>query len=169
MVKGAQKLVKLLISKEVETQLRRDRVLELTSKGLTQQEIADRLKYSQQTISNDIIYLRKEARENLQQHAQELPYHYEQALSNLRSVIKEAWALAEQTKDERLKASLFTIIKDVTESMLEVLSAGDLIEKEVTAAELAAKKAEEELQEITEVQHYNNSNQKQVARRRVIH
>jgi transcriptional regulator len=68
MVKGAQKLVKLLISKEVETQLRRDRVLELTSKGLTQQEIADRLKYSQQTISNDIIYLRKKARENLQQH-----------------------------------------------------------------------------------------------------
>jgi orotate phosphoribosyltransferase-like protein len=99
------------ISKEVEEQLRRDRVLELTSKGKTQQEIADILNYSQQTISNDVVYLRKRARENLQKHAQELPYHYDQAINNLTSVRKEAWALIEQTKDERVKASLFTIIK----------------------------------------------------------
>jgi DNA-binding CsgD family transcriptional regulator len=162
------------ISKEVEAQLRRDRVLELTSKGKTQTEIADILNYSQQTISNDIIYLRKRAKENLQNHSQELPYHYEQALSNLTSVRKEAWALAEQTKDERLKASLFTIIKDVNESILEVLAAGDIIEKEVTAAELAAKKAEEELQEIKEVQHYNKNSgnhhhQQHVLRRSVVH
>ncbi|MFL6483764.1 MAG: hypothetical protein ACJ70Z_03490 [Nitrososphaera sp.] len=98
------------MSKEVETQLRRDRVFELASKGLTQQEIADRLNYSQQTISNDFIYLGKKARENLQQYSQELPYYYEQALSNLRSLRKEAWALAEQTKDERLKASFMLVI-----------------------------------------------------------
>jgi predicted transcriptional regulator len=136
------------ISKEVEAQLRRDRVLELTSKGKTQQEIADILNYSQQTISNDVVYLRKRARENLQKHAQELPYHYDQAISNLTSVRKEAWALIEQTKDERVKASLFTIIKDVNGSILEVLAAGDIIEREVSDAEAAAKEAEEELEEI---------------------
>ena len=92
--------------------------------------------------------MRKRARENLQKHAQELPYHYDQAISNLTSVRKEAWALLEQTKDERVKASLFTIIKDVNESILEVLAAGDIIEREVSDAEAAAKEAEEELEEI---------------------
>jgi predicted transcriptional regulator len=143
------------ISKEAEAQLRRDRVLELTSKGKTQTEIADILNYSQQTISNDTIYLRKKARENLQNHSQELPYHYEQALNNLTSVRKEAWALIEQTKDERVKASLFTIIKDVNESILEALAAGDIIEQEVREAESAAMEAEEELEEIKQQQSQN--------------
>jgi DNA-binding NarL/FixJ family response regulator len=47
------------ISREQEIQFRRDRVLELSSKGLTQQEIAVQLKYTQQTISNDLKYLQK--------------------------------------------------------------------------------------------------------------
>jgi hypothetical protein len=146
------------ISKEAEAQLRRDRVLELTSKGKTQTEIADILNYSQQTISNDVIYLRKRARENLQNHSQELPYHYEQALSNLTSVRKEAWALIEQTKDERVKASLFAIIKDVNESILEALAAGDIIEQEVREAESAAMEAEEELEEIKQQQQQSAQN-----------
>lgn len=82
--------------------------------------------------------------------------------------------MIEQTKDERLKASLFTVIKEVTESILEILSAGDLIEKEVAAAELAAKKAAEELQEKREAQHScsssdnNYNHQMRVARRSVM-
>ena len=43
---------------------------------------------------------------------------------------------------------MFTIIKDVNESILEVLAAGDIIEREVSDAEAAAKEAEEELEEI---------------------
>lgn len=54
------------ISREQEIQFRRDRVLELSSKGLTQQEIAVQLKYTQQTISNDLKYLQKKAIESFE-------------------------------------------------------------------------------------------------------
>jgi DNA-binding CsgD family transcriptional regulator len=56
------------ISREVETQLRRERVLQMSSQGYNQQEIADKLKYSQSTISNDINYLKRASVEKLRQH-----------------------------------------------------------------------------------------------------
>jgi predicted transcriptional regulator len=141
------------ISREVETQLRRERVLELTSKGKTQTEIANILNYSQPTISNDVIYLRKKAKENLQNHFSLLPYQYEQAKSNLESLRKEAWALLEQTKDEKIKVSLYPIIQHLNESILQVAAAGDIIAQEVIAESVeAAKEAREALQEINEMQ-----------------
>jgi hypothetical protein len=136
------------VSRSAEIQLRRDRVLELHSKGLTQSEIAVKLNYAQQTISKDIAYLKQKSMENLRLHYQELPYQREQALSNLYSIRKEAWALLEQIKDDRLKANLYVILKDINEAILDVLAAGDLIAQEVVNAQLIADEAKEDLQKI---------------------
>jgi orotate phosphoribosyltransferase-like protein len=51
------------MSKEVETQLRRNRVLELTSEGLTQQEIADRLNILSRAYPTTLfIFVRKQGK-----------------------------------------------------------------------------------------------------------
>jgi predicted transcriptional regulator len=56
---------------------RRSKVLELSSQGHSQPEIARILQISQPTVNRDIGYLRGQARQNLQKHIQDkLPEEY---------------------------------------------------------------------------------------------
>jgi DNA-binding CsgD family transcriptional regulator len=61
------------LSYEEEIEIRREAVLELSSKGLTQQQIAQKLGYSQAQISKDLTALKSRAREQLTNHYLELP------------------------------------------------------------------------------------------------
>jgi transcriptional regulator len=106
---------------------------ELSSKGLTQQEIAVQLKYTPQTISNDLKYLQKKAIESLGRQAEQVAADYQQVLSNLYSIRKEAWALYEKTGDERVKVMLYNTITNVNMAIMHVRSTGDIIEQEVLA------------------------------------
>lgn len=56
------------LSYEDEIELRREAVLELASKGWTQQQIAQKLGYSQAQISKDLAVIRSRAREQLTNH-----------------------------------------------------------------------------------------------------
>jgi DNA-binding NarL/FixJ family response regulator len=51
--------------KQQQLEWRRDRVLELSSQGRTEREIAQILKVGTGTIHRDIVYLNKQAQENL--------------------------------------------------------------------------------------------------------
>jgi transcriptional regulator len=66
-------MVQLLISKAQQQQIewRRDRVLELSSQGFTQSDIATMLQVDKSIISRDLGYLRQQAQENLQKHIHE--------------------------------------------------------------------------------------------------
>jgi orotate phosphoribosyltransferase-like protein len=150
------------MSKETEIQVRRDRVFELSSKGLNQTEIADKLNYSQQTVSNDLAYLHRKAKENLTKGCSDLAYQYEEALTNLRALRKEAWILLEQTKDDRIKVSLYGVIQHINESILQTLAAADVIAQELIAdSQSAAEQGREELQEIMLKQKKKNNNEHQ--------
>ena len=57
---------------------RRNSVLELSSQGRTEREIATNFKVGKGTVGRDLAYLNKQARENLQVHIQErLPEQYQ--------------------------------------------------------------------------------------------
>jgi DNA-binding NarL/FixJ family response regulator len=45
---------------------RRNKVLELSSQGYSEREIADTIKVSDTTVHRDLVYLREQAQENLQ-------------------------------------------------------------------------------------------------------
>jgi predicted transcriptional regulator len=72
-------MVQLLISKVQQLQMewRRDRVLELSSQGFSQSDIANVLHVDKSIISRDMAYLKQQARENLQHHIHEtIPAEY---------------------------------------------------------------------------------------------
>jgi transcriptional regulator len=62
--------------------LRREKVLELSSRGLTQ-EIAAQLGTSQKTISNDLEWLRRDAIEFVHQNREHVALGYRKVMSNL--------------------------------------------------------------------------------------
>jgi predicted transcriptional regulator len=140
----------LTIAKEQQIDRRRQTVLELSSEGLTQQEIASKLLISQKTVSNDLAWLKKDAIEFLKKNRENVAFDYHQALSNFYQLRKEAWKQFNSTKSETIKTSLYDILESINNNIMTLSSVGDIIEKEVTVEQLqaASKETKEELQEI---------------------
>jgi DeoR/GlpR family transcriptional regulator of sugar metabolism len=74
-------------------ELRRAKVLELAAKGFSNTEIAEIVKSSEPTVSRDLAFLRRQAKENIHNYIdEELPGEFHKTLVGLNSILKEAWA-----------------------------------------------------------------------------
>jgi transcriptional regulator len=102
---------------------RRSKVLELSSQGYTQSEIAKTLQVSQPSVNRDLTYLAKQAHENLQTHIQQtLPLEYKRCMNGINQVLKQAWQISQSSevkKEERLAAlslanNCYKFIMDLT-------------------------------------------------------
>jgi hypothetical protein len=70
----------------------RSQVLDLSSQGRTEKEIATMLRIGAATVARDLSYLNKQARESLQVHISErLPEQYQKCHNGLTQVLKMAW------------------------------------------------------------------------------
>ncbi len=70
---------------------RRNQVLDLSSKGLTQADIARTLQVNESRISRDLSSLDAQAKNNIRKYIDErLPAEYEKCLIGLTSILKEA-------------------------------------------------------------------------------
>jgi transcriptional regulator len=88
---------------------RRSKVLELSSQGYTQSEIAKTLQVSQPSVNRDLTYLAKQAHENLQTHIQQtLPLEYKRCMNGINQVLKQAWQISQspEVKKEDRSAAL---------------------------------------------------------------
>ena len=69
-------------------QWRRDKVLDYTSQGYTQREIACTLQVAPSTVAEDQIFLRQQAKENIKSYIDErLPGEYGKCLIGINSII----------------------------------------------------------------------------------
>src|ERR687884_2323144 len=92
---------------------RRSKVSELASKGYNQSEISRILQISQPTINRDISYLRQQAKSNIKRYIDErLPEEYEKCLVGLNMIKKEAWTVAQNTKDNKEKIQALSLVKE---------------------------------------------------------
>jgi transposase len=83
--------VESLSTKVVRLQWRRNKVLELSSQGRSQPEIATILQVGLGTISRDIQYLREQARENLKTHINDrLSEEYQSCMTGLKNRFESA-------------------------------------------------------------------------------
>jgi DNA-binding NarL/FixJ family response regulator len=84
---------------------RRSQVLELDAQGQNIMEIAKILHISHGTVDNDLLYLRKQAQENLQKHIQErIPEEYQKAVVGINKVLKTCWNIINKdTTDDKTK------------------------------------------------------------------
>ena len=89
-----------LSTKVERLQWRRNKVLELSSQGRSQPEIASILHVGLGTVSRDILFLREQARDNLSIHINDrLPEEYQSCMAGLKQVLKESWDIADKSKN----------------------------------------------------------------------
>ena len=114
---------------KIQVEWRRRQVFELSSKGLSQVEIARKLQIHESTISRDIDYLKEQSKENIRKYLEErLPEEYEKCLVGLTAIQREAWSAAEKTQDTREKIQALSLAKDCYGMKLELLTNATVVD-----------------------------------------
>jgi DNA-binding transcriptional regulator LsrR (DeoR family) len=109
-------------------QWRRARVLELSSQGNTQHEIAQRLQVAVGTVNSDLTYLRKQAQENLEHHIHEIiPFEYHKAMIGMKHNLKQTLEIAETVSDPKTKLQARSIVNDCYKYIIDLITNGSII------------------------------------------
>ncbi len=123
------------ISKAEQIAKRRERVLELASQNYRQEEIREKLGnvVSQQTISNDIAWLRQTSREFVSD-LQKDGWQYRLILSNFYRLRNEAWKhFYSAGNNENRKLELYGVLQSINRDIYEIENSSDIIDKELKA------------------------------------
>ena len=110
-------------TKAEQVQWRRSMIIEMRSRGLNQIEIAHELQVSKASISSDMQYLRKQAKESIKEYVTEhLPEQYQICLTALDTILKHAFEILQTAYDNREKLQAMELFKDTHLVKLELLS-----------------------------------------------
>ena len=113
----------------MQVEWRRAKVLELTSKGNSQTEIAKTLQVDLSIISRDISYLRQQSKQNIKKYVDErLPEEYEKCLVGLTSILREAWNTATDTQDKREKIQALSLARECYSMKLDLLTNATVVD-----------------------------------------
>jgi len=138
-VLGYISIVNVPISKIEQLEQRRNKVWELYSRGMTQQEISDFLTknnyphVSRRQIGYDVEWCKKDAFSFLKDNRKKLAEEYKIAVSNLEQLRAEAWRHFSAIEDinSTVKASLYDKIQSLTNNLMTLYSVGDTIQQEM--------------------------------------
>lgn len=107
---------------------RRVRVLELSSKGYSQIEIATRLQVNEATISRDIVYLRQEAKENLEKHIHEIiPEEYQKCMIGMKHNLKQTLEICDGSPDPKIKLEARRIAIDCYRYIMDLCTDANVV------------------------------------------
>jgi predicted transcriptional regulator len=107
---------------------RRNKVLELSSQGFTQSDIATVLNVTQPTVNKDLAHIRREAKENLQKHIHEsIPEEYQKAMTGINQVLRMTWSIISKTEDEKTRLQALALINDVNKYRTELVTNGVVV------------------------------------------
>jgi DNA-binding CsgD family transcriptional regulator len=131
------RMVSQKTKKQQQLEWRRHRVLSLLAEDYSQNEIASILQVSPASVSKDVAYLKDQSRLLLRTHLKgTFPLEYQQALANLKSIRRQAREMLKNPEtDDRVKARLFIVIKDITESIMNLVLKGDAIDDAISFME----------------------------------
>jgi hypothetical protein len=83
---------------------RRAKVLELTSKGQTQVEIAETMKLLQSQIHKDLEYCKQQAKDTIANYLNQfLPEEYQKCFIGIKNVLKKSWSIIDDEKQDDVK------------------------------------------------------------------
>ena len=113
----------------MQVEWRRAKVLELTSKGNSQTEIAKTLQVTLSIINRDISYLRHQSKQNIKKYIDErLPEEYEKCMVGLTSILREAWNTSANTEDKREKIQALSLAKECYAMKLDLLTNATVVD-----------------------------------------
>jgi hypothetical protein len=117
------------MSTKMQVEWRRNKVLELLSKGDSQSDIAKTLQVDLSIISRDVYFLRQQAKSNIKRYIDErLPEEYEKCLAGLNAITKEAWNTSQQTEDKREKIQALSLAKECYSMKLDLLTNATVVD-----------------------------------------
>jgi hypothetical protein len=107
---------------------RRNKVLELSSQGYSQRDIASTLQVGLGTVNKDILFLRQKSRENLQHHIHErVPEEYQNCMTGMKINLRQTLEIAETTSDPRTKLQARAIANDCYRYIMDLTTGGVII------------------------------------------
>jgi hypothetical protein len=112
---------------------RRNKILELSSEGRNQSDIARILQVSPATINTDIQYLKQEAKANITNYIDErLPFEYQKCLVGLDAIVCRMSDIVNNVESDRRDVLQATNVKMQAYAMkIDLLSNATVIEKAV--------------------------------------
>jgi hypothetical protein len=120
-----------LSTKQVQLEWRRARVLELSSQRRSEREVATILRVGLGTVSRDLTFLHKQARDNLKSHIHDqLPAQYFKCQSGLDQVLKIAWnMIITDSVNQSNKLQALTLISDCYRYQMDLSANAGIIEQ----------------------------------------
>jgi transcriptional regulator len=101
-------------AKQQQLHWRRSKVLRLSSQGYSEREVVEILKISDTAVNRDLVFIRRQAKENLQKHIDErIPEEMEKAMSGLNTVLKMTSYIASTVVDPRTKLQASSLMSEV--------------------------------------------------------
>jgi hypothetical protein len=118
-----------LSSKMERLEWRRNKVLELSSQGHSQPEIARILQVGLATVNRDISYLRQQAKTNIKRYIDErLPEEYDKCMVGITSILREAWNTSANAEDKREKIQALSLAKECYAMKLDLLTNATVVD-----------------------------------------
>lgn len=123
---------------------RRNKTLTLLIQGCSTYEIAEILKISQSTAARDVLFLKKQAEEELKLHVKSLPHEYRMAYKGLSEVLRYCWSslLSEGTRN---KVAILSLITDIYIKRMDLCTNAGVIEESLSLVEQARREVIGEL------------------------
>src|SRR5215213_10710532 len=114
--------------KQQQLEWRRANVLELSSEGYTQREIAGKLQVDLTAVNRDIQFLRQQAQQNLQKHIHEtVPEEYQRCMIGMKRNLKQTLEIAETASDPKTKLQARAIANDCYKYIMDLTTNGVVI------------------------------------------
>jgi transposase len=110
--------------KQQQIDWRRAKLLELSSQGYTEREIAEELQpISSVTVHRDLTHLRQQAQKSLQKHIHEVvPEEYQKGMTGLRQNLKRVLEIAETATDPKVKLEARRIANDCYRYIMDLIT-----------------------------------------------
>ena len=107
--------------KQQQLEWRRAKVLELSSQGYIQAEIAQKLQLDRVTVHRDMQFLRQQAQETLQHHLDEVvPEEYQRCMTGMKLNLKQALTIGKEATDPKVKLEATKIANDCYKFIMEM-------------------------------------------------
>lgn len=115
--------------KQQQIEWRRAKVLELSSQGYSEREIAEKLQpLAACTVHRDLIYLRQKAQESLQKHIHEtVPEEYQKCMVGMKRNLRQTLEIAETATDPKTKLQARAIANDCYKYIMDLTTNGVVI------------------------------------------
>jgi hypothetical protein len=109
---------------------RRSQVLELSSQGQTERQIATVVKVGRTIVHKDLAYLSRQAKESLRTHVQDkLSEEYQKCMVGINHVLNMAWSIVNKSAvvDDKTRLQALALINDCNKYKMDLTTNGVVI------------------------------------------